>query len=120
MLYVDILFQGRSLIFIDYLLSFHIDIFIVVTALNRNRLKYEYFEKSCTCDGSSRAYFDIGTLNIPSGYKLIGILPISGREDWWQVSYSVKSDNAINAVVYNYFSSSITATLKLSALYAPI
>lgn len=36
MLYVDILFQGRSLIFIDYLLSFHIDIFIVVTALNRN------------------------------------------------------------------------------------
>lgn len=88
--------------------------------LNRNRIKYEYFEKSCTCDGSSRAYFDIGTLNIPSGYKLLGILPISGREDWWQVSYSVKSDNAINAVVYNYFSSSITATLKLSALYAPI
>lgn len=35
MLYVDILFQGRSLIFIDYLLPFHIDIFIVVTALNR-------------------------------------------------------------------------------------
>lgn len=35
MLYVDILFQGRSLIFINYLLSFHIDIFIVVTALNR-------------------------------------------------------------------------------------
>lgn len=92
----------------------------MLSELNRNRLKYEYFEKSCTCDGSSRAYFDIGTLNIPSGYKLLGILPVSGREDWWQVSYSVKSNNAINAVVYNYFSSSITATLKLSALYTPI
>lgn len=91
-----------------------------LTELNKKSLKYEDFEKSCTCAGSSRAYFDIGTLNIPSGYKLLGILPVSGREDWWQVSYSVKSDNVINAVVYNYFSSSITATLKLSALYAPI
>lgn len=41
MLYVDILFQGRSLIFINYLLSFHIDIFIVVTVLNRKLVQTE-------------------------------------------------------------------------------
>ena len=80
MLYVDILFQGRSLIFIDYLLSFHIDIFIVVTALNRK------IDESYNIDTlamfSSTGYTSQGGLNLSEyKYLIFNICANKNKED---------------------------------------
>ena len=94
-----------------------IPIYKTLSELNSN-IKFEFFEQTVTCNGSAKSYTNLGPMNIPEGYALLGFLPIKARVDWWQVSYACGSNNMINAVIYNYFNSSLTDDIKVCAVYA--
>ena len=82
-------------------------------------IKYETFGLTVTCSANSRSYFNLGTLTVPDGYEPIGVLQKLARQDWWQVSYCLYGSDVtiLNAVVYNYYTESITYSLQATVLY---
>lgn len=100
MLYVDILFQGRSLIFINYLLSFHIDIFIVVTALNRKLPKVEK-----NSDGND--IIDTGYSKIAAGTMVTNAIIDSKSQSYAQVFSADQIKRKLNLDTFDFSKFSI-------------
>lgn len=63
---------------------------------------------------TGRSYFDI-PIEIPAGYRCVGLSVTHIRADWIQCSLTLKNNNAVNVVAYNYFTSAITSDIEITA-----
>lgn len=81
------------------------------------KIKLKLYQGSITVGGNSFGTTNLGSLNTPSGYTFVGLIPnSSGYGDQWVVSFSLYSGN-VQAMVHSRYSSSLTNTLKAYALF---
>lgn len=90
---------------------------LVAGALALKELNDETIHKVVNAERSfptGRSYFDI-PIEIPAGYRCTGLSVTHIRADWIQCSLTLKNNNAVNVVAYNYFASAITSDIEIAA-----
>lgn len=82
-----------------------------------NDIKIMRVTASVTVPGNSISKYDLATISVPSGYRIIGVLPlVNGFGDQWLVSTSYYS-NKIVAMVQSKYSSSLTSTIECYVIF---
>ena len=81
-------------------------------------IKTQLLVKQVTLASNTFTAVTVGTLNIPSGYTLLGIVgKTNGYGDQWLVSYSEYAGNVIAMCYSKYAGGSLTESLRCNAIY---
>ena len=87
----------------------------ITNILLNSKILYKVVEEEDKSFPVGRTYFDI-PIDIPTGYHCAGLSVTSIRADWIQCFLTIKSNNAVNVVAYNYFTSAITSNIEITAI----
>lgn len=80
--------------------------------------KFQSIQKEVSVVANGATAIMIGSLDIPSGYVFLGILPKrTGYSDQWQVSFGLYSDNKVYAFLKNYYADSLSSVIGCSIIY---
>lgn len=80
-------------------------------------LKFQHFSFPVYIGGNANVSTSVGQLKTPSGYTLLGVLPLeNGYPDQWQVTYS-RYGTGIQAYIKSYYGSNLQATLQCVAVF---
>jgi len=89
---------------------------IIIDSLS-DILKFQYFQKEVIIGGNGNTSVQMGAINIPTGYSLLGfVAQANGFSDQWIITYSQYGANCV-AYVKSYYPGDLTNTISCYAIY---